>query len=465
MKQKMRVVCAMIVLMLSCRTGLRVQDSTVAATEEYQNFISYYLPKTELKIRIPIEKTELKKGLIDKLQDPEKTEITAVLFQRYGWELLKTDEDTYSLGEKIHFIPMTVPDPKKHFTIAYKKARSLGQTSGLTFNKDGIISSGEFSQEDKTYEYVTKGVELLASSAGKLFGLGKSVIDPAVITGTSIEAKRIETLMKELDDLADAKSSLIKSPTAGVATTDPTKYRLELIDKRISRIKQEIFGHYKKTIINISLIYEPGAIIGNIPLLQIDPKNGFVIPGLNDNDPITSTLNGWVANSQVTAAYKVLTLFVEKSYEPAIPKNNFVNSKNFGQHFLVYNIPAKYNVQLRFDGKPLKSFANPDDEKGSDLFEIYFPQKGSMAALPYDFKDMKIVFYEDIGAIKEIKYNKAVALDATGVAMGVAALDSIISLRTKIKESKKEDPVEDDTEEVKEQVIRLIIQKDSTSKN
>jgi len=466
MKRTLYLPCVAMILVLSaCSTSLTVTDGTTPSGSQ-KDYFGYYLPKTLLKIKVPIEEAEFKPGLVNHLSASKLKSVLKYLFVSYGWEPVKKDEDKYSIGEKIQFIPQTVPDTDKYFTLQYSGAKALANSMGLVLTRDGMISSGEFAQEDKTFEYVTKGVELLAHTASILMGLGNKSGEPAVVpfcsdAETDQYVLRICALIGELNNISATKADLIKNATNGVASNDPLKYRTELIDKRILKIKEEILGRYKKTIFNVSLIYEPGNDRETVALLKLSPSKGIVIPKMTNNDPARTALAGIIATSEDGA--KPLTLLVEPAYTLKAPRTRFVDSKGFGrEHFLVYNVPAKFKLTLVFDGKPLKSFQSEEDEKGTDIYEIYFPQRGMMAALPVDFKEMKVVFIEDLGSIKEIKSSKGAELTATQVSAGVAALDSVLTLRNKIRESKKEKPAAEETEETKEQVIRLIIEQPQT---
>jgi Domain of unknown function (DUF4831) len=442
-----------IIMMSACRTSFRVQDSNEPTPTNAKELVTYYLPKTLLKIKIPIERNSIEPGLVDSLKGNELNLIYKLLYENYGWKKVELTEK-FSLGEKIQFVPITVADPKKQFTISYKKSKSIEQSLGLTLGKEGIISSGEFAQSDKTYEYVTKGVEMLASTVAKFYSLGGgSNIKSNMPINSNIYYKRIEKLLNELEDLAATKILLIKNPTGGVSSSEPIKFRLELIDNRIKMIKEEIMGKIKTTVINLSLIYEPGTKT-ELTLIKIDPTNGYEIPeGISPSSLPEGSIK--IKPGSTIKELKILPTLIQAIPKP---KKEFTTSTSYTEHFLVYNVPAKYSIELLLNDKKLKSYTSASDEKGTEEYEIWFPQKGHMEALPYGFKELKVTFFEDIGAIKELKYMKGANLDARSISSGITALDSLVSLRSKYKESKKEEPVEE-KEETKEQVIRLIIDK------
>lgn len=201
MKKTTFQLCIMAMLLfISCKAGLMVQDNSVEANEEYQDFISYYLPKTVLKIKIPVERSIYENGgLIEKVESENTNyaeEFRNFFYANYGWKPLEKNKDIFSIGEKIQFIPITLPDKNKNFTLSFTKSRAVAQSTGITLNKDGIITSGEFAQENKTFEYVTKGVELLASSAAAFYPLSKSSDSTPNLAQIQRKAREYRHLLK-----------------------------------------------------------------------------------------------------------------------------------------------------------------------------------------------------------------------------------------------------------------------------
>lgn len=452
-------IIAIVLIAMACKPGMIAYDAKEQKRENYNELLTYSLPMSLLKIKVPVEKKELKKGLIDEISGKKRDSIVNYLYQNYGWEPTKEPKEIFGLGEKIQFLPETRPDPNKIYTVAYRTSKSVGQTASLKINKDGIISSGEFAQENKTFEYVTKGVELLATAAGAFYSLGvddkQSLLERP---STDPKVNRMAKLIEEANDLAKARTDLIKGLASGVPTSEPTAYRIKLIDERIKEIKNEILGYHKTTTHWVSLLYEPKR--DDVVLLELIESKGIRIPKVKSDDRLQGILNEAFGNKDTVKTLKIKA--TRLSNEPVVratPKNKSLSAKE--EVFLRYNIPAKYRLELLFDGKPLKSFADSEDKKGTDTYTMYFPQFGTVGVLPAKFKDMTAVFYEDTGALKEIKFTKAATSTATEIQASYAALDSIISLREKYlayKESKKAKDEEPADEEVEETVIRLIIE-------
>lgn len=448
----------LVVLVFSCKPTIIAYEASQPKSEKFTNYLSYYLPKSYLKVKVPIEKNEIKEGLIHKLEKPLKEQITKFFVLNFGWDTIKIEEK-FSLGKQIQFIPLTVPDTNKHYTIAFKNAETLAQTLNLKLNEEGIISSGEFAQENKTFEFVSKGLELGATLAGNFFSLGVGEPGELVFgfTDNSDEFKRIEILTEELVKIIRNRSDIITQNSAGISK-EAIEYRVTQIDQRIAAIKKEIMGSEKTTIHWASFIYEPKTKTETVTILELDHENGITIPNAEEKNVLSYINNSTPSNAKKLSI--MATSYSPNFQQPDSTLNKKSNEKPTKTNgFLRYNKPPKYTLQLLWDGKPLKTFKDSEYKKGVDVFTMFFPQNGSIEVLPGNFKDANIIFYDDIGGIKEIKFAKKNNLDATIIQSSFAAADSLISLRKTVKEYNSKDETDnEETEEAEETIIRLIIE-------
>jgi len=443
-------------------------DTSNVKPEGYTELINYYLPKSILKIKVPIQKKVSEKGLIHLMDDGEtKNDLIKCFEENLNWKFVAANTEAFSLGDKIEFIPLTEPDSEKHYTIAFKNAKVLSQSLNIKLSKDGVIASGEFAQENKTFEFVSKGLEMGASLAGSFFGLGGGTVGKSYscssFTDNSDESAKIQSLLLEMNDISNSKAQLVTVQASGVSV-EALKFRLEMMDKRIKEIEKIIMGKQKVTTYWLSFLYEPKK--EEIVLLELDTLSGINIPNSKQD---LSFINDNVVSSgkKLKIIAKTGSIFPADHAEFSQAMDSDQSNgdiEKFG--FLRYNLPRKYTLQLLWDDKPLKSFANSEDKKGLDQYSMYFPQNGGVGILPNNFKDANIIYYEDIGAIKEIKLSKVATLDAKTIGTSFAAADSIVSLRSTIiaynKAKKAESNTEDETEETQETVIRLIVEKEES---
>ncbi len=457
MKTNYLAISMVLFIGIACKTTMIAYDADQEIPDEvqYSEMISYYLPKSILKVRVPITVNTLKEGLIHKLPETEQSEILQLIQVNYGWTPVSV-KDKFSLGDRIIMEPITLPDPDRHYIIAYKNLKFYSQVLKLSFSKDGIISSGEFAQKDKTIDIVSKGVEMganLASNLYPLLGTAKSKFEdfqkemgydkPSV----SIEAKRIIVLLDELNKLSQGKLDMLSNVEPNVSK-DALEYRVVSIENRMEEIKKAILGSVKKTTHWIAFEYVP--TLPNAELMQIDPENGINVP-LVDNQGIDTQLTKDFDSNKSKSLKIISNQIISHAVEEAItqPKKE--------KGFLRYTIPPKYSIELEYDGKKLKSFKDLKDKDGSNSFSMYFPQLGPVGVLPADFNGAEFVFYEDIGAIKSIKYSND-PIEEAEIEGTAAAIDSLIAYKAKKKaiDDAADDTDSTDDEEVEETVIRII---------
>lgn len=453
------ILCAILLTLAACSPQAIISfKSSEKVPEGHIAYVDYFLPKSVLKIKVPIVKSNFEPGLYQQLKSQNEKKIIDELSKLYGWKNEKDTLTTFGLGKKIQFIPLTEPDPNKHNTLAFKNKKVLTQSSKLNLTKDGIIASGEFAQENKTFEYVTKSVELGASIISKFYTLGDELPEDFTnIDNPSKSYSRILHLMKELKDLVEGRNDMIVQNANGVSK-DVIEYRMKYIDKRLGEIKAEIMGQNKKTTYWLSLLYEPNKNKEEIDLIKIAKDKGIIVPnGI-------AVLNGVIDTTISKSEKDILSLsIVANQISLNVKETNQYKTASVSSSFMRYNIPAKYSLQLLLDGKPLKSFKNSEDKKGTDIYTMYFPQKGIEGVLPTDFKESSIVYYEDIGAIKSISFSKEATVNTSAVQAIYAAADSVISLkdaRQAYLDDKNSDDEDDDTEETEETVIRIIFDGD-----
>ena len=498
---------------------------------EYNIYGYYALPKTAIKIQIPVARNALKPGLVhedsiqlvldkkaleslkmkySKTADPNKKAeikkktqsvknleeqldcLKSLLKTNFGWEPEKAPEEKFSLDKKIIFSPLTIPDSAKRFAIGYKKAKTISQTLNVKLSKDGLIQSGEFAQESKAYDIAKKSLELIANTVGALAGLKEQPIE--TLTGacniTNLKNKRAAQLIKDANLLVNTRLGLLVNAPSGVNNKEILEMYLARIDKQLKQIKTALVGTITKKVHYLSIRIDPKEPPkdGTIELLKLNPQHGIVSNDSDTNDRWRSLSDGLRTNQ--TEGAKPLVLVWEEVYDLGMVREagleivkpgedlgtNTTNQDNSNNEkpklltdaFLYYNIPAKYELSLRYGGKPVPSFKNKQqkEKEGVEVYNIYFPQFGKIAYLPKDFKEADVVYYQDIGALKSAKYVKEAQVTAERIEGIYTAADSLRRVIEAAKEAESaEDAVEEDDveEEVEEQIIRLIIQNDGTT--
>lgn len=440
-----------IVLVLAALMGCskKISSISTSATEipsGYHLYGYYSLPKTALKIVVPVTKNVFTTGLLADVKDPC---YKLYVENHFGWEIAKAP-DSFSIEEKIIVQPLTLPDPQKSFALVYRKAKTISQTINISISKDGLIQSGEFAQESKVYEIAKKSVELGASILGSVATgtLGAKGTPSNDLCSANPSTMRVAQLVADAGQLYKAKYTLLVTPVNSVNTPEVVKYHLQKIEAQLKTIKEELLGKVTKTTTNYIVYFEP---------IKDKTNNGFKETVLLKYNPKKGVLDSKTKPSEddITLSIRLRPLF-----QPKTIGNSAAPTTNASNAFLYYNLPAKFGGTLFLSKERIASFSDKSQEEGVDDFEVYFPQLGSLAYLPNDFKETNVVYFEDTGGLKSAKFVKNATLDAAKLEELYKAADS---LRTSIKSLKaKPEEEEKEEEKVKEQVIRLIIQQDST---
>ncbi|WP_298754885.1 DUF4831 family protein [uncultured Psychroserpens sp.] len=433
--------------------------------KNYDIYGYYSLPKTKLKIRIPIVKNSFEPSPILKaISDKDQRASDSICIEKFlkinfGWQYVKKPEAKFTLGKKVVLSSIHLPDPNKKYALAYKNSKAISQTLNLSISKDGLIQSGEFAQESKVYEISKKSIEIVSSIIGSASGLGTKDLsndnDYSCITN-----ERVKILIDKAIELQKAKYVLLQQYPNAVNNVDIVKFNFEQLDSQLKAIKNELLGKVAKKTHHITIYIDPQNDFTSKDLFKLSPSSGVITP----RNSLFSNLSSDVSKNSGSNE-KILKLVVQGKIVPDASsvlstEATLTESSINSDAFLYYNIPAKYTLQLQYDNKPLSSFKSEKDKEGNDDYTIFFPQLGQVAYLPKDFKEANIVYYEDTGGIKSAKLSKEATVDANKIEGYYTALDSIRKTLKAIKKNNK--PVEDEVEEVEEQVIRLIIDKNDT---
>ena len=450
-----------------CFIGCSGKIISIHATDEekkeydsHKIFGHYSLPKTELKIQIPVVESVLQEGI---LRDTVSC-LGKYVFHKFGWQPEKTPDEKYKVGDKIIFTPLTLPDPNKRYGILYNKAKALSQSMNITISKDGLIQSGEFAQESRAFEITKKAIELGGTLIGAIGGLGSGIgqyTPPCTIA--DLGNKRAVELVRDVEQLLTARYTLISQPPVNMNNTDMIKFQIAEIDNQLKKIKATLVGEVKDRIFNVTIIIDPKTEpTKEIVILKINPAKGIISNGDDQWKSISTAQTDSTQKETLNLSFRKLVAATIINAPPKTQQNSSDNSsteKTVTNAFLYYNVPEKYELTLSYQKKPLPSFTAKDQKEGADDYQVYFPQLGKVAFLPADdFKEASVTYYEDIGAIKSAKLAKGAQADAEKVESFYKSVDSLRTTINAIRDSKEVKNEEPTEEKVEEQVIRLIIE-------
>ena len=476
-KKYYQLIIASFILCYGCAESIiSINPSKVSLKEipsQYSVYGYYSLPKTVLKLRIPVCKKKFTPGLI-KHKDESNECLAKYVLDNFGWKPIEKPKEIVGIDNGTIVETISEPDPKKNYAIIYKNSKAISQTIKITLNKDGIIQSGEFAQESKVYDITKKSIELVGAGMSSFGFLGKETEDDSkkenCIESESIETEEGRKLVKRVKELLQKKYEYVTEYPQYVENTEVLKFPLSQIDKEIKQLKGKLIGSVSKKVYYVTLFIDPKKDFESIKLFDINTRKGIFAK----EGSLLANLSETIKTSE-SSNLKSFELVVLKKRVP-ITENTLTSNVSKvktddgtylkGDSFLHYNIPAKYYLSLKYGNKGLNTHSSSEDKKGSGDIEVYFPQLGQVAYLNKDFKGAEVVYYEDTGGIKSYKLTREAELTADRIEGIYSAIDSVnTTIKALKEEKKKESSTEEEKEdEVEEQVIRLIIDQGSALK-
>lgn len=241
-----------------------------SASKKINGDQAYILPKAALNIEVPIDKTALVPGSIKTLYTADQF---AVLKRKYGVDSekyanarSKNPYITYNIAEdSIKINLKAMPDYTKIYYVNPKAKWNKNQVVSFTYGADGILTEGESSLENKTFDIVVKGLSGLSAIVG-------AALKDA---GTKSTEYTIPTNIKELDDV------LIKFNTLeDQINYDIYKDLKKRYEKEYSAIFADLFYKEKKETTVVKFIYVPSSLTPvntPVPLFKLDNTKGELV--------------------------------------------------------------------------------------------------------------------------------------------------------------------------------------------
>jgi hypothetical protein len=367
----------------------RVKDSEKINGEQ-----AYILPKAAFLIEVPYIKTTLLRGAGYK--DYTKEELKS-FETKYGldvdkYKALESVEKLPSykiIEDSIKIITKSVPDYSKIFYVDPNKKWYKNQTVSFSYSTDGILSEGESSVENKSFDIVIKSLSGVASIVGSFF----------IAKGTDTDPKT----QYEIEDL---KKALEKFEILNTQTNyDIYKDLKAKYEKGYNDIFSNYFYKEKKEAHVVKFLYTPlnqkTTAIGStteVALFRFNKDDGKVIfsTGLEDQIVVKD-------RKFETAGQDSYKLIFEKQPEQQL---TYYKERDDIDTGFAYNIPLY--VQLKMKG-------NIDKEKTVYYEAVKIPQFGAVGYS--SAKNKKLIFQLDplTGELKKLTIEgKAVTTDQAG---------------------------------------------------
>lgn len=315
-----------------CYTQAKSQSYTqLSPGDQIAGKQAYILPKASFVIEIPIESTILS----CKKYNSTYEKYFKVLEKRYGldpkkYKSLKSDstKTNISIGEdSIKFKMISTPDYEKVFYVASTSGWNKNQAVTFTYGVDGILTDGEASRENKTFDILMKGI---SSIVGIVRNFEKGTDNEKAIAQDTLNLKELDDALADFDKLQF------------VNNFDVYKALKTTYEKRYNYLFAEKFYSEKKKLSIIKVVYTPKKETlanKNIPFFNLDKKTGKI--------SFEKTLGRELWGKDIDTVKLDGTEVYQLKFKPVQEQQSkhFKNrsSKEFG---FAFNIPLKVELQL-----------------------------------------------------------------------------------------------------------------------
>lgn len=290
--------------------------------------VQYYLPKTQIKFHVLVERTRFIPGeyadyaeryLREKASDTERT----------TYRIVSVDK---SFG--------AIPDTTKHHELSIDRKHSI---LNLTYN-DGYILAAI----NGVAKHVAERSSFKPAPQRKALDPKEFLSEEILSAGSN--AKTAELIAKDIYDIRESRNSLSRGE-ADFMPKDGAQLRIMLqnLDRQEAALKLMFCGVTYKDTVEKTITFTPSAEVNNAILFRFSEKLGIV-----DSDDLAGA---------------PIYVNVEDEHIMPAPSPYFANEKDLKKAQIFVNVPGKIKVTVKGANK---TFA---------AFETFAPQFGNEQAL------------------------------------------------------------------------------------
>ena len=318
--------------------------------------ISYFLPRTAVRITVTAQKTVTRPGDFNKYAERYLRLTGVPQAESTEWELLSVKME-----------PFGKPDKEKAFSIKVK-SKTVAPLVGLS--RDGLLLGINTEVEEEVLPPLPQGEK------------GPEPVNPRSfmtqeILAAGSTAKMAELCAQEIYDLRESRNALIK----GEADNTPKdgaqlKLMLEQLDQQTSAL-QSLFSGTKQTSTQVfSLNYDPAKATERDLLFRFSKKLGVVDADDLAGEPVYISVESM------------------ESLPEAKPDEQTAKKKEKLERGVFYNVPARMKLTVTYGQKELSALETPMGQFGT--VEI-------LANTLFDKKTTtRVTFFQSTGGTKDV---------------------------------------------------------------
>ncbi len=392
--EKMRLLIVSAALCFSLTLACAQSYRQLSGGSQIAGEQAYILPKASFVVEIPVTTTILSRKANYISFSPQQFK---VLQRKYGLDPAKykllEDKETFStntVGEDAIKLKMiAVPDYEKVFYIVSGSGWNKNQSVSFTYGTDGILTDGEASLENKTFDIVVKGMSGVVNIIGNLIkGSGNAISISEVEDKDNLNFEELDKALQDFNKLQN------------VNNYDIYKDMKADYEKRYAAAFAEIFYSEKKNISTIKIIYTP----------KKETRQNIDIPFFDTDDQgkisFDAALQGELWGKEIYFSNLTKNNTYHLKFKPAAEQQSacFRNRSSLEEGF-AFNIPQKVELQL----------SDPADKIAyTEIFKV--PQFGIIGYVN-NIKRAKLIYSLDplTGELKKLSIGgKAILVDQVG---------------------------------------------------
>jgi hypothetical protein len=433
MKTKICIFTVLLIMLVSC-TNLMVKNVTALKQSKPRNhLISYFLPKREVEIKFKIEYQVTKPSSFIK----DSAALSFRIKSATGKDMVREKSHKITLKE-VELNPVSIADPVKLYSVNYWKSPFSKLEGNISISENGLIQTGASSTESKAYKIFQTGLESIAGIITNFVGLAKGQA-PGDTTGNSDTIKKAKEILKKLEDIQNAKASIIAMSMDMDIKLFEAKFAF--LKEQEELLVQQLTGEISKEEYIVCKTWDPKSE----DISNGEIKKMFDIEVFLGKDGSTK-LN--IPILLVATVDKNIYDLINKSQSSAY--DEFVKRRNRKIGFY-YNIPVPVTIKIYKD--KISDFTQLNFVVNSNKqasITLQMPQFGTVDFLPARLSKSEVKFYSDLGSIKEYSFTKDFTInpdEAKNITSSIDTVFSTVKYLKSLKESaiKEEQVVSNDS--------------------
>ena len=434
--KSLKIFLTISILLVLCARTFSQDYSMLSSPKKIDSEVYYILPQSALSFDLPIILDQL---ILSRKYKSYPDSVLIYYQQHYGLDVSKYKSlekskviKSISLAEDSIKISMQpVPDPSKVVYISSKSNWNKKQTIAFEYGVDGMISTGQSSREDITYDIAVKSLSAIATVAS---AVAKSRYDnvPDDIPD-SFKMERLDMIISKIEKLNSMPPHAFETYKALMLMQE------KLFKEEFERI---FYSEKRKYIVN-KIVYVPNKALANsssIPFFVLDTLKLLIFNKDLESDLFGKNLQFHSFDSLTNKSY-ILSFVPAKPIVSTLFNARPIESTNFA-----YNLPQK-------------TIVNVYNQKKSSIFcgVLSMAQFGIVGAIESKRKNLSFTLDPITGELRKIGISKNNSSTEQVSSTSASAAELFNALKSEDADTKLDKEVKRLENEIKKRDLTRIL--------